>query len=85
MTTYKLSAIPLTSRGIMCCDYSPSGNYVCVGGLDNTCSICKYHGSNSSSSSSSYIVTINSLDDSHIFKISMMCFILLIGFMKYIF
>ncbi|KAG2374109.1 hypothetical protein C9374_011188 [Naegleria lovaniensis] len=39
MTTYKLSAIPLTSRGIMCCDYSPSGNYVCVGGLDNTCSI----------------------------------------------
>ena len=41
ITTYKLSAIPLTSRGIMCCDYSPSGNYVCVGGLDNICSICK--------------------------------------------
>ncbi|EFC40310.1 WD-40 repeat-containing protein [Naegleria gruberi] len=39
VTTYKLSAIPLQARGIMCCDYSTSGNYVCVGGLDNICSV----------------------------------------------
>ncbi|EDQ86131.1 uncharacterized protein MONBRDRAFT_38561 [Monosiga brevicollis MX1] len=35
----KLYAIPLRSSWVMTCAYSPSGNYVAAGGLDNVCSI----------------------------------------------
>jgi len=38
-TTNKLHAIPLLSAWVMTCAYSPSGNYVASGGLDNCCSI----------------------------------------------
>jgi len=38
-TTNKLHAIPLRSSWVMTCAYSPSGNYVACGGLDNICSI----------------------------------------------
>ncbi|KAG2374104.1 hypothetical protein C9374_011183 [Naegleria lovaniensis] len=36
---YKTHAIPLRSHWVMCCDYSPSGNAVACGGLDNICSV----------------------------------------------
>ncbi|KAI8060524.1 G protein complex beta subunit SfaD [Gongronella butleri] len=39
MTTNKVHAIPLRSSWIMTCAYSPSGNFVACGGLDNVCSI----------------------------------------------
>jgi guanine nucleotide-binding protein G(I)/G(S)/G(T) subunit beta-1 len=35
----KVRAIPLRSTWVMTCAYSPSGNLVACGGLDNTCSI----------------------------------------------
>lgn len=38
-TTNKLHAIPLRSSWVMTCAYSPSGNLVACGGLDNVCSI----------------------------------------------
>jgi guanine nucleotide-binding protein G(I)/G(S)/G(T) subunit beta-1 len=44
-TTNKLHAIPLRSSWVMTCAYSPSGNFVASGGLDNICSI--YNISNS--------------------------------------
>lgn len=38
-TTNKIHAIPLRSSWVMTCAYSPSGNFVACGGLDNVCSI----------------------------------------------
>ncbi|KAG6899575.1 hypothetical protein C0993_009046 [Termitomyces sp. T159_Od127] len=38
-TTNKVHAIPLRSSWVMTCAYSPSGNFVACGGLDNICSI----------------------------------------------
>jgi guanine nucleotide-binding protein G(I)/G(S)/G(T) subunit beta-1 len=38
-TTNKVYAIPLRSSWVMTCAYSPSGNFVACGGLDNICSI----------------------------------------------
>ncbi|PVU90980.1 hypothetical protein BB559_004353 [Furculomyces boomerangus] len=38
-TTNKLNAIPLRSSWVMTCAYSPSGNFVACGGLDNLCSV----------------------------------------------
>ncbi|CAO3622281.1 unnamed protein product [Cunninghamella blakesleeana] len=54
-TTNKLFVISLRSSWVMTCSYSPSGNFVASGGLDNMCSIFKlnnngynydYHGNN---------------------------------------
>jgi len=39
LTTYKVHAIPLRSHWVMTCAYSPSGNFVACGGLDNICSV----------------------------------------------
>jgi len=39
LTTNKLHAIPLRSSWVMTCAYSPSGNFVACGGLDNICSV----------------------------------------------
>ncbi|KAI7859807.1 guanine nucleotide-binding protein subunit beta [Circinella umbellata] len=38
-STNKVHAIPLRSSWVMTCAYSPSGNFVACGGLDNICSI----------------------------------------------
>ncbi|KAG0165305.1 guanine nucleotide-binding protein subunit beta 1 [Apophysomyces sp. BC1034] len=38
-TTNKLCAIPLRSSWVMTCAYSPSGDLVASGGLDNICSV----------------------------------------------
>lgn len=38
-TTNKVHAIPLRSSWVMTCSYSPVGNLVACGGLDNICSI----------------------------------------------
>jgi len=40
-TTNKVHAIPLRSSWVMTCAYSPSGNLVACGGLDNICSVYK--------------------------------------------
>jgi len=40
-TTNKVHAIPLRSSWVMTCAYSPSGNMVACGGLDNMCSVYK--------------------------------------------
>lgn len=40
----KVYAIPLRSSWVMTCAYSPSGNYVACGGLDNICSIYSLKG-----------------------------------------
>jgi len=40
-TTNKVHAIPLRSSWVMTCAYSPSGQFVACGGLDNLCSIYK--------------------------------------------
>lgn len=39
LNTYKLHAIPLRSHWVMTCAYSPTGNLVACGGLDNICSV----------------------------------------------
>lgn len=39
MTTNKVHAIPLRSSWVMTCSYSPTGQFVACGGLDNICSI----------------------------------------------
>jgi guanine nucleotide-binding protein G(I)/G(S)/G(T) subunit beta-1 len=39
LTTYKINAIPLRSHWVMTCAYSPTGNLVACGGLDNLCTI----------------------------------------------
>eukprot|EP01089_Gocevia_fonbrunei_P009066 TRINITY_DN2098_c0_g1_i1.p1 TRINITY_DN2098_c0_g1~~TRINITY_DN2098_c0_g1_i1.p1 ORF type:complete len:347 (+),score=62.31 TRINITY_DN2098_c0_g1_i1:129-1169(+) len=39
MTTNKIHAIPMRSSWVMTCAYSPSGQLVACGGLDNICSI----------------------------------------------
>eukprot|EP00276_Gloeochaete_wittrockiana_P015095 CAMPEP_0184339166 /NCGR_PEP_ID=MMETSP1089-20130417/7845_1 /TAXON_ID=38269 ORGANISM="Gloeochaete wittrockiana, Strain SAG46.84" /NCGR_SAMPLE_ID=MMETSP1089 /ASSEMBLY_ACC=CAM_ASM_000445 /LENGTH=343 /DNA_ID=CAMNT_0026666267 /DNA_START=48 /DNA_END=1079 /DNA_ORIENTATION=+ len=39
LTTNKLNAIPLRSIWVMTCAFSPSGNMVASGGLENICSI----------------------------------------------
>jgi len=41
VTTNKVHAIPLRSSWVMTCAYSPSGNLVACGGLDNICSVYK--------------------------------------------
>eukprot|EP00040_Diaphanoeca_grandis_P019209 m.101245 g.101245 ORF g.101245 m.101245 type:complete len:343 (-) comp27318_c0_seq1:45-1073(-) len=38
-TSNKTAAIPLKSSWVMTCAYSPSGNYVACGGLDNMCTV----------------------------------------------
>jgi len=38
-TTNKTAAIPLKSHWVMTCAYSPSGNMVACGGLDNLCTV----------------------------------------------
>lgn len=38
-TMHKVNAITLRSSWVMTCAYSPSGNFVACGGLDNVCSI----------------------------------------------
>jgi len=43
-TTNKVHAIPLRSSWVMTCAYSPSGNMVACGGLDNLCSVYKLPG-----------------------------------------
>jgi len=40
-TTNKVHAIPLRSSWVMTCAFSPSGNLVACGGLDNLCSVYK--------------------------------------------
>jgi len=40
-STNKVHSIPLRSQWVMTCAYSPSGNMVACGGLDNLCSIYK--------------------------------------------
>lgn len=40
-TTNKVAAIPLRSSWVMTCAYSPTGQFVACGGLDNLCSIYK--------------------------------------------
>ena len=42
-TTNKVHAIPLRSSWVMTCAYSPTGNLVACGGLDNICSIYNLH------------------------------------------
>jgi len=44
MTENKVHAIPLRSSWVMTCAYSPSGNLVACGGLDNICSIYNLKG-----------------------------------------
>jgi len=39
LTTYKQYAIPLRSHWVMTCAYSPQGDLIACGGLDNICSI----------------------------------------------
>lgn len=39
LTKHKINAIPLRNHWTLSCAYSPSGNYVACGGLDNICSI----------------------------------------------
>jgi len=46
-TTNKVHAIPLRSSWVMTCAYSPSGQLVACGGLDNLCSVYKLPGSTS--------------------------------------
>jgi len=43
-TTNKVHAIPLRSSWVMTCAYSPSGNLVACGGLDNICSVYNLKG-----------------------------------------
>merc|ERR1719245_390786 len=38
-TTNKVHAIPLRSSWVMTCAYSPSGQFVACGGLDNLCTV----------------------------------------------
>lgn len=40
-STNKVHAIPLRSSWVMTCAYSPSGDFVACGGLDNICSVYK--------------------------------------------
>lgn len=40
-STNKVHAIPLRSSWVMTCAYSPDGNFVACGGLDNLCSVYK--------------------------------------------
>jgi guanine nucleotide-binding protein G(I)/G(S)/G(T) subunit beta-1 len=40
-TTNKVHAIPLRSSWVMTCAYSPTGQFVACGGLDNLCSVYK--------------------------------------------
>ncbi|KAK9468523.1 WD40-repeat-containing domain protein [Lipomyces arxii] len=42
-TSNKVNAIPLRSSWVMTCAYSPSGNFIACGGLDNVCSIYSTH------------------------------------------
>jgi guanine nucleotide-binding protein G(I)/G(S)/G(T) subunit beta-1 len=44
MTTNKVHAIPLRSSWVMTCAYSPTGQLVACGGLDNICSIYSLKG-----------------------------------------
>uniref|UniRef100_A0A6G3MFR8 Guanine nucleotide-binding protein G(I)/G(S)/G(T) subunit beta-1 (Trinotate prediction) n=1 Tax=Henneguya salminicola TaxID=69463 RepID=A0A6G3MFR8_HENSL len=46
-TTLKRSTIPLKSSWVMSCAFSPSGNYVACGGLDNICTIYDLMGNES--------------------------------------
>ena len=39
LTTNKTHAIPLRCSWVMTCAYSPTGNFVASGGLDNICSV----------------------------------------------
>jgi len=39
LTTNKMHAIPLRSSWVMTCAFSPSGQFVACGGLDNICSV----------------------------------------------
>jgi len=43
-TTNKVHAIPLRSSWVMTCAFSPAGDMVACGGLDNICSIYKLNG-----------------------------------------
>jgi len=51
-TTNKVHAIPLRSSWVMTCAYSPNGDLVACGGLDNLCSVYKIPGANSAKDTS---------------------------------
>jgi guanine nucleotide-binding protein G(I)/G(S)/G(T) subunit beta-1 len=46
VTCLKMNAINLPSNWVMTCGYSPSGEFVASGGLDNTCSVWNVRGQN---------------------------------------
>jgi len=46
VTCLKMNAINLPSNWVMTCAYSPSGEYVASGGLDNICSVWNIRGQN---------------------------------------
>jgi len=46
ITCLKMNAINLPSNWVMTCGYSPSGDYVASGGLDNICSVWNVRGQN---------------------------------------
>jgi len=46
VTCLKMNAISLVSNWVMTCGYSPSGDFVASGGLDNICSVWNVHGQN---------------------------------------
>jgi len=46
VTCLKMNAINLPSNWVMTCGYSPTGDFVASGGLDNVCTIWNVHGPN---------------------------------------
>jgi len=46
VTCLKMNAINLPSNWVMTCGYSPSGDFVASGGLDNICSVWNVRGAN---------------------------------------
>jgi len=46
VTCLKMNAINLPSNWVMTCGYSPAGDFVASGGLDNICSVWKVRGQN---------------------------------------
>jgi WD40 repeat protein len=53
-TTNKVHAIPLRSSWVMTCAYSPTGQYVACGGLDNICTVYKLPEGSSAASQKAY-------------------------------
>ena len=67
--TLQIQMVPLKSSWMMSCCFSPTGNYVATGGMDNSCTVYDVHkrcAVNELSAFEGYLSCVRFIDDTQI-------------------